>query len=251
MAGHSKWANIKRRKGAQDAARGKLFTKLIKEIMVAAKLGGSDLNANPRLRQAVDKAKSNSMPRDTIERAIAKGAGELGGDDYEELLYEGYGPGGIAILVKALTDNRNRTAADVRHAFAKGGGNLGTSGSVSYMFQSKGQIRVPRSEADEDSVLLAVMDAGGEDVESDGDEWVVTCAPTDYDACKTAIEGLVDDGEVVNAELTRLPDNTIDVDLDTAQKLMSLLERLEDVDDVQETWTNADISDEVAEAMEG
>lgn len=244
MAGHSKWANIKRRKGAQDAARGKLFTKLIKEIMVAAKIGGGDPDANPRLRLAIDKAKAKSMPRNTIERAVAKGSGELKGDDYENLVYEGYGPGGVAILVECLTDNRNRTASDVRSAFSKGGGNLGASGSVSYMFETKGIFTLPKDAGDEDDVMMVALEAGAEDVVDDGDVWTVTSGFSEYDACKKALTEL--GGENVTAELSKIPENTIGLELDDAQKLMKLLERLEDCDDVQETHTNADFSDDIA-----
>lgn len=244
MAGHSKWANIKRRKGAQDAVRGKLFTKLIKEIMVAAKIGGSDPDANPRLRLAVDKAKGKSMPKNTIERAISKGSGELKGDDYENLTYEGYGPGGVAILVECLTDNRNRTASDVRSSFSKGGGNLGASGSVSYMFETKGVFTVPKGIGDEEEIMMAALEAGAEDVVDDDEVWTITSDFGDYDSCKKALHDLA--GEALTAEISKIPENTVALELDDALKLMKLLERLEDCDDVQETHTNADFSDEVA-----
>jgi YebC/PmpR family DNA-binding regulatory protein len=244
VAGHSKWANIKRRKGAQDAVRGKLFTKLIKEIMVAAKMGGGDPDANPRLRLAIDKAKGKSMPKNTIERAIAKGSGDLKGDDYESLTYEGYGPGGVAVLVECLTDNRNRTASDVRSSFSKGGGNLGASGSVSYMFATKGIFTIPKAVGDEDDIMMLALEAGAEDVMDDDEVWTVTSEFSDYDACKKALAELA--GEALTAEISKIPDNTVDVELEDAQKLMRLLERLEDCDDVQETHTNADFSDEVA-----
>ena len=244
MAGHSKWANIKRRKGAQDAVRGKLFTKLIKEIMVAAKMGGGDVDANPRLRLAIDKAKSNSMPRATIERAVLKGSGELKGDNYENLVYEGYGPGGVAILVECLTDNRNRTASEVRSAFSKGGGNLGASGSVSYMFHTKGSFTIPKSAGDEETVMMVALDGGAEDVTDDGDVWSVISEMADYDSCKKALEGL--EAEALTAQLTKIPENQVALELDEAKKLLALLQRLEDCDDVQETHTNADFSEEVA-----
>jgi len=237
VAGHSKWANIKRRKGAVDAARGKLFTKLIKEITVAAKLGGPDLEANPRLRLAVDKAKGQSMPKATIERAIAKAAGDAGGESYENLTYEGYGPGGVAILVECLTDNRNRTASEVKHAFSKGGGNMGSTGSVSYMFQQKGEFALPSGDLDEDTVLSAALEGGGDDVRLDGDEWVVTCPFEAYDACKKALEQLGVD--LLRSEIVQIPDTTVDISNEDAQALMKLIDRLEDLDDVQETWTNA------------
>jgi YebC/PmpR family DNA-binding regulatory protein len=247
VAGHSKWANIKRRKGAQDAARGKLFTKLIKEIMVAAKMGGSDIDANPRLRLAVDKAKANSMPKDNIERAIAKGAGELTGDDYENLIYEGYGPNGVAILIECLTDNRNRTASEVRSAFNKGGGSMGTSGSVAWMFQQKGVFTLPRDIGDEETVMMAALEGGAEDVVAEGDTWQVTTAFESYAATRAALAEL--DEDKLNGELTWVPDTEVTLGLDEAQQLMGLLERLEDCDDVQDTYTNADIPDEIADQL--
>lgn len=248
MSGHSKWANIKRRKGAQDAKRGKLFTKLIKEIHVAAKLGGSDLDANARLRLAVDKAKANSMSRQTIERAIAKGAGELGGEDYAELTYEGYAPGGVAVLVKCLTDNRNRTAAEVRHAFAKGNGSLGSVGSVAYQFNQKGVFTLPKAAIDEDTLMMEALEAGAEDVEGDDEQWTVTCAREDYDACKTALEGL--EIEELTAEIEWIPDNTVSVTGEVVAKVMRLLDLLDDVEDVQETASNADFDEEALAALE-
>ena len=246
MAGHSKWANIKRRKGAQDVARGKLFTKLIKEIMVAAKIGGGDLDANPRLRLAVDKAKGQSMPRLTIERAIAKATGDLSAQDYEELIYEGYGPGGVAIMVACLTDNRNRTSSDIRHAFTKHGGNLGSTGSVSYMFKHVGLLSVAKSAADEETVMMAAIEGGGEDLEDDGDTWLVTCNRDDYDACQAALAeaGLA----VIRSEVTRVPDTTVPVSGSDAAIVVKLLERLDDLDDVQETYTNAEIDESTLEA---
>ncbi|MBT3218247.1 MAG: YebC/PmpR family DNA-binding transcriptional regulator [Proteobacteria bacterium] len=237
MSGHSKWSNIKRRKGAQDAVRGKIFTKLIKEIMVAAKMGGADLEANSRLRLAVDKAKSNSMPRANIDRAIAKAAGDLKGDDYHELVYEGYGPGGVAILVECLTDNRNRTSSDVRHAFTKHGGNLGASGSVSYLFQQKGFFTIEQNLIDEDSLLLVALDGGAEDVSDENDMWIITCEREDYDSCKKALQSL--EVATSTAELTRLPDNTVELSEADEGKLLRMMEHLEDLDDVQETYTNA------------
>lgn len=251
MAGHSKWANIKRRKGAADAARGKLFTKLIKEIMVAAKLGGGDIDANPRLRLAVDKAKSNSMPKDNIARAIAKGAGDLTGDDFENLIYEGYGPGGVAILVECLTDNRNRTASEVRSAFSKGGGNLGASGSVAYMFNQRGEFTLPLSAGDEETVMVTALEGGADDVEQDEFDdqpvWRITTAFEDYASTRAALAELDEDG--LNGEITWEPDNTVTLDVDQAKSLMGLLERLEDCDDVQDTYTNADIPDDVADQL--
>ncbi|HHO54438.1 MAG TPA: YebC/PmpR family DNA-binding transcriptional regulator [Deltaproteobacteria bacterium] len=246
MAGHSKWANIKRRKGAQDAARGKMFTKLIKEIQVAAKLGGGDLDANPRLRLAVDKAKGQSMPRNTIERAIEKATGEIGGDDYVELTYEGYGPGGVAILVACLTNNRNRSAADVKAVFNKMNASLGSPGSVAYQFQRKGQFRLSAEQIDEDTVLMAALEGGGEEVVADDGDWLVTSPFEAYDSCKQQLEGL---GIEVKAELTQIPDTTISISTNEAVSLLKLLERLEDLDDVQETYTNADFDEEALTAL--
>ena len=237
MSGHSKWSTIKRKKGAIDAKRGKLFTKLIKEIAVAAKMGDANPDNNPRLRLAVDKARSNSMPKATIERAIAKAAGELGGENYENLTYEGYGPGGVAVLVECLTDNRNRTASEVKHAFTKAGGNLGASGSVAYQFKSVGIFTVKEEAADEDTVMEAALDGGGDDVELVDGQWVVTCDRESYDTCKKALTAL--GVEQQSGEITRIPENTVDIGDADGEKLTRLLERLDDLDDVQETYTNA------------
>lgn len=242
MAGHSKWANTKRRKAAQDSARGKLFTKLIKEIMVAAKVGGSDVDANPRLRLAIDKAKANSAPKASIERAILKGAGELQGDNYEDLVYEGYGPGGAAILVECLTDNRNRTASEVRAAFTKEGGNLGATGSVSYLFQTQGVFTLANNHLDEDTIITVALEAGADDVAFDDPAWVVRCEPNDYDACKAALSTL--DAELT-AELTKVPDTYVSLSTDDAKRVLRLLDRLSACDDVQDTHTNADIPETI------
>jgi YebC/PmpR family DNA-binding regulatory protein len=238
VAGHSKWANIKRRKGAQDAVRGRLFTKLIKEIAVAAKMGDPDPVNNPRLRMAVDKAKSNSLPKATIDRAIAKASGDLSGANYEEILYEGYGPSGVAILVECLTDNRNRSSSEVRHAFTKAGGNLGTSGSVAYLFQRLGVFSMPLDGVDEDMLMMQALEGGAEDVDQDEEQWIVTCPMESYDECKKALQGL--DGGLERAELTRIPDNLIPLSKEDAQKLVRLLEHLDELDDVQETYSNGD-----------
>jgi YebC/PmpR family DNA-binding regulatory protein len=240
VSGHSKWANIKRRKGAQDAVRGKLFTKLIKEIMVATKMGGSDIEANARLRLAVDKAKSNSMPRKNIERAIVKAAGELGGQNYENLVYEGYGPAGVAVLVECLTDNRNRTSSEVKNAFSKAGGNLGASGSVAYQFCKKGVFVLPCDSVDEDTIMMAVLEGGGDDVSEEDGEWIITAEPSEYEACRAALLSL--EVEMTRSELTQIPDNEVTVTVSEAAKILRLLDRLEDLDDVQETYTNADLS---------
>ncbi len=239
MAGHSKWSNIKRRKGAQDAVRGRLFSKLIKEIAVAAKMGDPDPANNPRLRMAVDKARSNSLPKATIERAIAKASGELSGENYEEILYEGYGPGGVAVLVECLTDNRNRTSSEVRHAFTKAGGNLGTSGSVAYMFKRLGVFALPLDGVDEDTLMMEALEGGAEDVDQDDGMWIVTCPMEAYDQCKRALQGL--DAGLERAELTRIPDNLVPVLTDDVAKIERLLERLDELDDVQETYSNGDL----------
>ncbi|OBW95641.1 hypothetical protein QV08_06585 [Gallibacterium salpingitidis] len=243
MAGHSKWANIKHRKAAQDAQRGKIFTKLIRELVTAAKMGGADVGSNPRLRAAVDKALSNNMTRDTINRAIQRGAG--GGDDtnMESIVYEGYGPGGTAVIVECLTDNRKRTVSEVRHAFTKCGGNLGTDGSVAYLFTRKGLILV--NEADEDALMEAAIEAGADDVQPQDDgSFEVYTAWEELSAVREAIEAA---GFKINeAEVTMIPSTSAQLDADTAPKLMRLVDMLEDCDDVQNVYHNGDISDEVA-----
>ena len=246
MAGHSKWANIQHRKKAQDARRGKLFTRLIKEIVVAAKSGGSDPDANPSLRTAIDKAKSQSVPKDAIERAVKRGAGELDGSDYEEIRYEGYGPGGIAFIVDCLSDNRNRTVAEVRHAFSKAGGNLGQSGSVAFMFDSVG-VLLYSPEHDEDSIMEAALEAGAEDiiVADDGSIEVLT-APGDYAAVKQA---MTDAGyEPEESDLTMRPQSSTELDVEEARKVLRLVDLLESSDDVQDVYTNAEIPEEAYEA---
>ena len=243
MAGHSKWANIQHRKGAQDKKRGKLFTKLIREITVAARIGGSDLNANPRLRLAVDKAKGQSMPKDNIERAVKRGAGELDGADYVEMRYEGYGPGGTAVMVDCLTDNKNRTVADVRHAFSKYGGNLGADGSVSYLFNSVGQLMYPPG-SDEDAVMEAAIEAGAEDVIVDDDQSIeVLTEPTDFE---TVRDKMVASGfEPDDALITMRASTSSELGAKEAASMIRLLETLEDLDDVQDVYSNADISEAV------
>ena len=243
MAGHSKWANIQHRKGAQDKKRGKLFTKLIREITVAAKMGGSDLDANPRLRMAVDKAKGQSMPKDNIERAIKRGAGETDGDDFMEIRYEGYGPGGTAVMVDCLTDNRNRTVADVRHAFTKFGGNLGADGSVNYLFNKVGQFMFPPG-SDEDAVMEAAIESGAEDVlvEDDGSIEVLT-APDDFEAVR---DGIVAAGlEAETSQVTMRASTSAELGVKEAGSMIKMLDMLEDLDDVQEVYSNADISEDV------
>jgi YebC/PmpR family DNA-binding regulatory protein len=248
MAGHSKWANIQHRKGRQDALRSKLFSKLAKEITVAAKMGDPDPDKNPRLRLAVKEAKSQSVPKDVIQRAIDKSQA-AGGDDYEEIRYEGYGPGGVAVIVEAMTDNRNRTASTVRSTFGKNGGNLGETGSVSFMFERKGEIIYPLSAGDEDTVMEAAIEAGAENVETNEENHVITCADTDLNEVSTALEETL--GESETAKLIWQPTTTTELDLDGAQKLMKLIEILEDDDDVQRVTANFEISDEVMEQLAG
>jgi YebC/PmpR family DNA-binding regulatory protein len=243
MAGHSKWANIQHRKSAQDAKRGKLFTRLIREITVSARMGGSDINANPRLRAAVDKALTANMTKDTIERAIKRGAGALEGVHYEEIRYEGYGPGGVAVMVDCLTDNRNRTVAEVRHAFSKCGGSLGTSGSVAFQFTETGVLSYPAG-CDEDRLMEVALEAGAEDVvtNEDGSLDVLT-RPADFEKVRQAMReaGL----EPEQAEVTLRANTSSPLGLEDARKMVKLLELLEDLDDTQNVYSNADISEEI------
>ncbi|NQZ72657.1 MAG: YebC/PmpR family DNA-binding transcriptional regulator [Dinoroseobacter sp.] len=242
MAGHSKWANIQHRKGRQDKLRAKLFSKLSKEITVAAKMGDPDPEKNPRLRLAVKEAKSQSMPKDNIERAINKASGG-DGENYDEIRYEGYGPNGVAVIVEAMTDNRNRTASTVRSTFTKNGGNLGETGSVGFMFERKGQVVYPTDAGDEDTVMMAAIEAGAEDVESSEDGHLIWCADTDLNEVSSGLEAEL--GESESTKLVWRPTTTTDLSLDDAQKLMRLVEALEDDDDIQNVTTNADFSDEV------
>lgn len=236
MAGHSKWANIKFRKAAQDAKRGKAFTKLIKEITVAARIGGSDADANPRLRTAIDKALGANMTRDTIERAVKRGAGELEGVDIEEIRYEGYGPGGIAVLVETATDNRNRTVSEVRHAFSKHGGNLGTDGSVSYLFNKIGSI-VFTGDQDEEQIMEIALEAGADDVESSDDVIEVVTLPENFHQVEQAFKDVGLEPEM--AELIQRPSTEAELDGEEAEKIIKLIDALEDLDDVQDVFTNA------------
>ena len=249
MAGHSKWANIKHRKGAQDAKRGKIFTKLIREITVAAKgSGGGDPTNNPSLRTAIDKALGANMRRDTIDNTIKKATGTLDGVVYEEVRYEGYGPGGAAVMVNCLTDNRNRTVADVRHAFSKHGGNLGTDGSVAYQFRKVGIISYS-NEVNEDAVMEAALEAGAEDVVTNDDGSIdVFTTPEEYLNIKEALVSAGFDPE--NAEVTMHADVKTELDADAAEKMLKLIDRLEDLDDVQEVYSNANISDDIMDAMD-
>ena len=246
MAGHSKWANIQHRKGRQDKLRSKLFSKLSKEITVAAKMGDPDPEKNPRLRLAVKEAKSNSVPKDVIERAIKK---SQGGDaeNYDEIRYEGYGPGGVAVIVEAMTDNRNRTASTVRSTFSKNGGNLGETGSVGFMFDRKGEVVYSAEAGDADTVMMAAIEAGAEDVQSDDDGHVIICADTDLNEVSNALEAEL--GESESTKLIWKPNMTTEVDVEGLTKLMKLLDTLEEDDDVQRVTANFEASDEVMEAF--
>jgi YebC/PmpR family DNA-binding regulatory protein len=251
VSGHSKWSTIKHKKGAADAKRGQLFTKLSKAIIVAAKEGGADPAANLSLQNAIEKAKSYSMPKDTIERAIARGAGtDADAAAYETIVYEGYGPDGVAVLVEALTDNRNRTASDVRHTFTKNGGNLGTTGAVAWLFERRGIVLVEATGVDEDELTLAAAEGGAEDVELDGSVFEVSCAPEALAAVRQAIE---DAGiAIASAELSMVPKTTVEVaEEPSAKKLIRLIEALEENDDVQGVYANFDIPEQVLEAVAG
>ncbi len=239
MSGHSKWATIKRKKGAIDAARGKLFTKLVREITTAARIGGGDVGGNPRLRTAIAAAKAQSMPADKIDRAIKKGTGELEGEQIEEVTYEGFGPGGVALYIETQTDNRNRTTSDVRMVMSKNNGNLGAANSVAHMFHHRGLINFDASKYSEDAVMEVALDAGAEDVRQDGDTVVVTTDPRGFGAVLDFFEkkGM----KYTSAELTMVPENTIKVSGDQAEKVMRLIERLEELDDVQKVHANFDI----------
>ncbi|MEE9426827.1 MAG: YebC/PmpR family DNA-binding transcriptional regulator [Paracoccaceae bacterium] len=246
MAGHSKWANIQHRKGRQDAVRSKLFSKLSKEITVAAKMGDPDPDKNPRLRMAVKEAKSVSVPKDVIDRAIKKSAaGE--GDDYEEIRYEGYGPNGVAVIVEAMTDNRNRTASTVRSTFTKNGGNLGETGSVAFMFDRVGEVTYSPESGDADTVMMAAIEAGADDVESSDDGHIIYCADSDLNDVSNALEAEL--GESQTSKLIWKPNMTTDMDLEAMQKLMKLIDALEDDDDVQRITSNFEASDEVMEQL--
>src|SRR6266496_3301171 len=248
MSGHSKWATIKHKKGALDAKRGKIFTRLIKEITMAAK-GGGDPEKNPRLRTAVTAAKAENMPADNIKRAIQRGTGELPGVTYEEITFEGYGPGGVAVLVETSTDNRNRTVSDIRHVFSKNGGNMGTSGSVAHLFSKKGEILVAKSAAKEDDLMNIVLEHGGEDLVDDGDTWSVLTDPSAYEAVLEAIKAAGITPE--HSELGMIPSNYIKLEGQQARTMLRLMEVMEDHDDVQNVYTNADIDEKVMEEVAG
>ncbi len=247
MSGHSKWATIKRKKGAADAKRGQLFSKLARAIIVAAKEGGPDPDSNATLANAIQKARDNSMPKDNIERAIARGAGSGDGEAYESIAYEGYGPGGVAILCMILTDNRNRAASDVRHIFSKHGGALGTPGTVAWQFERKGVILIDTETVDEDTLMEAALDAGAEDIIHDGSQWQVTTGPSDFGTVRQALEtaGIAN----ASADLTMIPKSTIAPSEGDARRLLKLIDALEDNDDVQEVFANFDISEEILEAV--
>jgi YebC/PmpR family DNA-binding regulatory protein len=247
MSGHSKWSTIKHKKAAKDAKRGKLFTKLIKEITVAAKLGGGDINANPRLRTAVTTARGQSMPTDNIDRAIKKGTGELEGVTYEEVTYEGYGPGGAAVLVMAMTDNRNRTVSELRHLFGRFGGNMGEAGCVAWMFSKKGILTVDKSAVEEERLIEVALDAGADDVSDDGDAFTVTTAPDAFEAVRDALEkaGIA----ILSASLGMVPSTTLSLTGPQAEQTLKLVEELEDHDDVQDVASNFDIPPEELERL--
>lgn len=241
MSGHSKWATIKHKKGATDAKRGKIFTKLIKEITVAARTGGGDIGANARLRKAVSDAKGSNMPNDTIDRAIKRGTGELEGVSYEEITYEGYGPGGVAVLIDSMTDNRNRTVAEIRHIFAKNGGNMGAAGSVSYLFDKKGYIVVEKSSKSEDELFEVVTEAGAEDLRDDGENFEIITPPETFDAVLSAVKDAGVEPHV--AEVEMIPQNQVKLEGNEARQMLKLMEALEEHDDVQQVSANFDISE--------
>jgi YebC/PmpR family DNA-binding regulatory protein len=246
MSGHSKWHSIKHKKGAIDAKRGKTFTKIIREMTIAARLGGGDPDSNPRLRTAVDKAKAANMPADNIKRAIQKGTGELPGTTYEELTLEGYGPGGVAILVEGSTDNRNRSVSEIRHIFSKHGGNLGTAGCVSYLFSLRGVITLPASSISEEDLMALSLDAGADDIQGDGEYWTVYTPPEAYEAVLAALKEAGFQPE--NSELGKYAQTNVTLEGAKAQQMLKMVEALEDNDDVQSVWANFDISDQDMEA---
>lgn len=248
MSGHSKWSTIKRKKGAADARRGKIFTKIIKEITLAARLGGGDIEGNARLRQAVMAAKAENMPKDNIDKAIKKGTGEIAGAAaYEEVVYEGYGPGGVAVLVEVMTDNKNRTVSEIRHIFSKHGGNLGENGCVSWLFEKKGSIVLSKDDVDEDSLMEVALEAGAEDVVDQGDEFEVITATDDFEQVKTALDeaGI----SYVVAEISMIPQTTVPLDEQKGGQMLKLIEKMEDSDDVQNVYANFDIPDDVMERL--
>lgn len=247
MSGHSKWSSIKHKKGAADAKRGKVFTKLIKEITVAARMGGGDPDANPRLRTAIQAAKDENMPKDNLERAIKKGTGDLEGQNYEEITYEGYGPGGAAVLIESLTDNKNRAVAEIRHIFSKCAGNLGENGCVGWMFEKKGYIVTEKEAVDEDVLMETAIEAGAEDVREDGSNFEIITETGDFDQVKEAIANA--SISYIVAEITMLPQSTTSLEGKEAEKMVKLMEMLDDCDDVQKVYTNADIPEEIMDSV--
>ncbi len=249
MSGHSKWSSIKHKKAATDAKRSKIFTRILKEITIAARLGGGDASGNPRLRSAIVEAKSNNVPNDNIDRAIKKGTGELEGVKLEEVSYEGYGPAGVAVIVETMTDNRNRTVGEVRHAFSRFGGNLGENGCVSWMFDKKGVFVIDASSADEEKVMAVAMEIGAEDFALDDEGYQVVVAPESYNQTLETLDGR-EDIQVLFKELSMVPQNLVELDNESAPKVLRLMDALEDLDDVQNVWANFDIADEVMALIE-
>jgi|WetSurMetagenome_2_1015567.scaffolds.fasta_scaffold00060_7 YebC/PmpR family DNA-binding regulatory protein len=245
MSGHSKWAKIKRSKGNADAARGRIFSRLIREITIAARMGGGNPDGNPRLRSAIASARTANMPNKNVENAIAKGTGTLEGVSFEEFVLEGYAPGGVAVLVECMSDNRNRTISEVRHAMTKGGGNLAAANSVSYMFKAKGLIRVDKNAKDEDTLMEVALNAGADDMALDGDEFEITTTPEAFENVRGALEkvGIA----AASAELSKIPENYVNLDGDAALKVLRLIDELDELDDAQHVYHNLDVSDEVAE----
>jgi YebC/PmpR family DNA-binding regulatory protein len=246
MSGHSKWHTIKHKKGAADAKRGKIFTRLIKELTVAARAGGGDPGMNPRLRTIIAEAKANNMPRENIERAIRRGTGEEPGVHYEEITYEGYGPGGVALLIQSLTDNKNRTVGEIRHMMSKYNGNLAAENSVAWMFNRKGQVVVEKSNADEERLLNAALDAGADDMNDDGSAWEIVSSPENFEKVREAVKGL--GIEPASAEVAMIPQNYVKLQGKEAQQMLKLMEALDDHDDVQHVWANFDIEEKEIEA---
>jgi YebC/PmpR family DNA-binding regulatory protein len=246
MSGHSKWHTIKHKKGAADAKRGKIFTRIIKELTVAARNGGGDVDTNPRLRTIVLEAKANNMPRENIDRAIRRGTGEEPGVSYDEVTYEGYGPGGVALMIETLTDNKNRTVGEIRHLLSKHAGNLAAENSVAWMFSRKGQIVVEKGKVDEDKLLSVALDAGADDMNDDGSAWEVVCAPEQFEAVRDAVKGL--GVSPATAEVAMVPQNYIKLVGKEAQQMLKLMEAIEDHDDVQHVWANFDVEEKEIEA---
>jgi len=249
MSGHSKWSTIKRKKEKNDAQRGRIFTKLVKEITIAAREGGGNVNVNARLRTAVLTSRAENVPQANIDRAIARGTGELEGIMYEELTYEGYGPGGVAVLIEAVTDNKNRTTPEIRHAFSKNGGNIGDTGCVAWMFDQKGLILVTKEGQDEDEIMMIALDAGAEDIQDDGDTFDVFTSPSEFESVRSQ---LIENGiEPLRAEICRIPQSTVAIEGQEAEQLLRLLEVLEEHDDVQNVYANFDMDDKVLDEMNG